>query len=416
MLQILLFRDAGKLTRGLKQSANRALLVGLFVVTMTQLVPRASALAEDDTKAAAGASASVDVLDRASSLQRAAQRAEELDQEAWKAISKDGDLDLAIMNMSEAAELARSVLGGDHWLTVLKESLAGGLKSVEKLPPAQKRLFIEASKSQSFAKFQWSQGNKQRALAQLRQAQDKRTEALGGDHVFAASFLLGLAGHECEAEDFREAKRHAADAVRILKTTWGDRNPGWAQALYYQALAENGLHEIEAAERHFREVTEILEPVAREGFSEFHMMIYSDAQLHVARLLNDQGRFGEAEPFSRRGSEILAFASRQVYGRFLESQVHVARSVSGQEKFAEAEIIFACLFKSLPANPPPDSLARIFTCYAEHLRRAHRDAEADQLEARIRKLSAQNAQPKSDNDTGSETAPSADAPAATRKK
>ena len=47
--------------------------------------------------------------------------------------------------------------------------------------------------------------------------------------------------------------------------------------LYYEALAERGLHELEPAEQHFREAIEILEPVAREGISEFFLMMYSDA-------------------------------------------------------------------------------------------------------------------------------------------
>lgn len=384
------------------------LLLYIAVVTITMAGPRTAANAADDANAATAASSPADIIDRLSRKQAAAQRIEELDQEAWKAISKEGDLDLAIMNMSHAAELARSEFGAKHWLTVLKETVATGMKSLAELPPARKQLFIEATRGESFAVFQWSQGNKERALSQMRRAHDKRIEAVGADHVLAATFLLGLSHHEREAQDFGEAKRHAADAVRFLKTRWGEKNPGWAHALYHLALAERGLHELEPAERHFRDVIEILEPVAREGFNDFYLMVFSDAQLHVARLLNDRGRFADAEPFARHGSEILAFAKQNAYGKFVESQLDVARSVSGQGKTSEADIIFNCLFKSLPANPPPEAIARVLAAYTEHLRRIHRDADAEQLEARIRKLSVQTSKPKSNSDGEAGITPSQD--------
>jgi len=400
----------------LTQLSVPVVLLWLILPAISLAAPGTAANSADDAAAASGARPAVDIIDRLSRKHAAAQRVEELDQESWKAISKEGDVARAIMSMSHAAELARSEFGGEHWLTVVKESLAAGLKSLDELPPARRQLYVEASKAQAFAVFQWSQGNKERALSLLRQAQDKRTQGLGANHILSANFLMGLAFHECDVNDFREAKRHSEEAAEILKVAWGEKSPGWANALYYEALAERGLHDLEPAEKHFREAIEILEPVAREGISEFFLMMYSDAQLHVARLLNDRGRYADAEPFARRGSDILAFASRQVLGRFLESQVDLARSVSGQERFTEADVLFACLFKSLPQNPPPDALARIFTCYAEHLRRAHRDDDAKQLQSRIQKLSAQIAKPKSDDDYGLEIAPSAGAPAATRKK
>jgi hypothetical protein len=160
-------------------------------------------------------------------------------------------------------------------------------------------------------------------------------------------------------------------------------------------MAEAGLHELEAAERDVHTAIEILEPVAREGFNDFYLAMYSDAQLYLARFLNDQERYTDAEPFARRAADILAFAPRQAYGKFLESQLDVARSVSGQGKIAEAEMIFTCLFKSLPSNTPPDVLARILARYAEHLRRDHRDVDAEELELRVRKLSAKNRNPQS---------------------
>lgn len=396
MLQTSHCVDSQQRTRGSRKPSVASLMLAFSLVGITLSIPRTAARAADSPNAAAnGGSPSNDFLERTMRKNRAAQRVEELDQEAWRAISKDGEFELAAATMSQAAELARSEFGGQHWLTILKESLAAGLKSLEKLPQDRRQLFVNALKGESVAAFQFSQGNRERALAQLRQAQDKRSQALGADHILSVYGLLGLSSTERGMQEYGEAKHHAGDAVRVLKTIWGEKNPGWAHALYFLAMAEAGLRELDAAERDVRTAIEILEPVAREGFNDFYLVIYSDALLYLARFLNEQERYGDAEPFARRGADILAFAPRQAYAKFLESQLDVAHSVSGQGKIAEAEIIFTCLFKSLPSNSPPEVIARFLSRYAEHLRRDHRDVDAEELELRVRKLSAKSRNPQS---------------------
>jgi hypothetical protein len=77
-------------------------------------------------------------------------------------------------------------------------------------------------------------------------------------------------------------------------------------------------------------------------------------------------------------------------------------------------MIFTCLFKSLNSNPPPDLAGKILACNAEHLRRNHRDAEADQLEERLRKMSAPGRN--LNLDYGGGAAPQADKQPDTQKK
>jgi tetratricopeptide (TPR) repeat protein len=315
--------------------------------------------------------------------------------------------------MSKAADLARSEFGAEHWLTKLKDSLATGLKSLAILPEPQKQLFIEAARSQSLSGYLYSNGKRDRALAQIRQARDQRDQAVGSEHILSAYFLLGLVYSECQMGDFRSGQRDADAAVSILKTAWGEKNPGYAHALYYQAIAEAGLRDLDQAEQHFREALEILEPVAREGISNHFLLMYAGVQLQLAKLLNGQERFAEAEPFARRSSELHAFAPRQTY---LEGQLDLARSLSGQGKDAEAEILFTCLIRAVQPNPPPHVMAHILALYAEHLRRVHRDTDADQLETLIQKISAKNAGPKSIDERAPEATPLADIPKGTRRK
>lgn len=414
MLQIprfLVLRQSQPRSRG--PSASELLPRILFVAVALAASSLAANAADDGGPATAALP--IDLLERAAHLQKAGQRVDELEQNAWRALSTDGDIELAVETISEAADLARAKFGDEHWLTVLKKSVASGMKSLGELTPLRRDLLFEASKGQSRAAYHASQGNRERALALNRQAQDKREQALGGDHIISVYCLLGLISNECAMEDFREGKRHAADAVRVLKSAWGEKNPGMAHALFYQAMAEAGLREFEPAEKHFRESLAILEPVAVEGCSEFYVMMHADVQLQLARLLNDLQRFADAELFARRGTEILAYAPRMTYGKYLDGQVDVARSVSGQGKMAEADIIFTCLLRSVPPNPAPETTARILTHYADHLRRAHRDADAEQLDAKISKLPVRNPSLKSSGDNGSGATPAADVPAATRK-
>jgi hypothetical protein len=130
-------------------------------------------------------------------------------------------------------------------------------------------------------------------------------------------------------------------------------------------------------------------------------------------LLNNQRRFVDVEPFARRGCEILAFSPQDAYRRFVEGQLDVVRSACGQGKNAEAEMIFTCLLKSLRSNPPPDLTAKTLACYAEHLRRNHRDAEVDQLEECLRHMSAPNRN--ANLDYGRKAAPVAEKQPDTRK-
>ena len=160
--------------------------------------------------------------------------------------------------------------------------------------------------------------------------------------------------------------------------------------LYYLARAEAGLGEIEPAERHLREAIEILETVAREGFSDHYLLMYAQSQVHLARLLNERGRYGEAGTYARGGSEILAFALPHEWGKYVEGQLELARSVSGQGKTGEAEILFTCLLRPMKPESPPEMIAKILIRYAEHLRRNHRDADAEQMDERARKLSHGN--------------------------
>lgn len=180
-----------------------------------------AALAAEVADEAPGATPSNDLYERTARRQRIARRVEKLDQDSWRSISADGDLETAFTTMSEAAVLARSEFGDDHWLAVWKNSLALGMKSLGELPYDRKELFVEASKDQARAVFLWSQGTRDRALVQLRKAQGKRTQALGDDHIISVNFLLGLALLECEVEDYRDAKRHAEGAIRGLETIWG---------------------------------------------------------------------------------------------------------------------------------------------------------------------------------------------------
>lgn len=195
---------------------------------------------------------------------------------------------------------------------------------------------------------------------------------------------------ELGMKDFLASKADAAHAARILKKAWGEKNPGYAHAIYFQALAEYGLQEWEPAERHFRQAIEILQLVAAEGHSDFYVGMYGAAQVHLARLLNDQGRYDDAEPFARSGSEVSVWGA---LAHFAEGQLEVARSVSGQGKNAEAEVVFACLIKTLDAKAPQALSNNVLGAYAEHLRRTDRDAEADRLAARLRLRSAQSSRP-----------------------
>jgi hypothetical protein len=335
----------------------------------------------------------VDLLDRATRLQAAANRIEELDQTGWKSISSEGDLDAAVAAMSEAADLARTAFGEEHWLTKLRDTLAAGVKSLAGLSPVKKQQAIEAIESQSRWNLAWPDGNRERCLSKLRQAQEKIDQVLGPDHLLSTYSLLGLANHECELGEFRSAQVHASRAVTVLKPTWGDQNPGFAHSLYALAMTEVGLKELESAELHFREAARILESVAREGISGPYLHMYAGTQLFLARMLNDQERFADAESFARRGTEIHGFSPRQTYTNYLEGQLDLARSLSGQGKIEEAEILFSCLVKVVIPNAPPHVLANILGRYTEHLRRNHRDAEADQIESRLRKLSARSERP-----------------------
>jgi tetratricopeptide (TPR) repeat protein len=216
--------------------------------------------------------------------------------------------------------------------------------------------------------------------------------------------------------EFVPAKRHAETAVRVLKNTWGEKSPGYAHALVGLAATEAELHELGSAEQHFREASEILEPAVREGLSGLHMLLYAGAQLYLARLLNDQERFAEAEPFARRGCEIHGFNARHTYSKYLEGQLDLARSLSGQGKNAEAEIVFACLIKAAQPNPSPQATVRTLTRYGEHLRRIHREADAEQLESRVRKLAEQIPNVKPNGEPGTDLVPLTDIPRSTERK
>lgn len=402
--------------RGWRRPCSPICSVGLALVVLALTSGELMAGAADVADTANGAAPSADFLERTNRRQAAAQRIDELEQETWKFVVPDGDFASATASMSRAADLARSEFGAEHWLTKLKESLATGLKSLAKLPEAQRQLFIEAAKSQSLSGYLWSNGKRDGALAQIRQSRNQRDQAVGSEHILSAYFLLGLAYNECQMGDFRSGQRDAEAAVGVVKAAWGEKNPGYAHALFYQAIAEAGLRDHDQAEQHFREALAILEPVAREGISNHFLQMYASVQLQLARLLNAQERFADAEPFARRGSEILGFAPRQSYTNYLEGQLDLARSLSGQGKDAEAEILFTCLIRSVQPNPPPHVMAHILALYAEHLRRVNRESDAEQLETLIRKISATSAGPKSIDERASEAVPLADIPKGAKRK
>lgn len=377
---------------------------------------QSGARADGENAAANSKPGAGDVLERSGRRHAAADRVEELDQQAWKAISKDGDIDQAILSMAEAAELAATEFGKEHWLCISKTSLAAGMKSLKDLPPDSRQVIIDAARSQAAATFQWSQGHREKALGQMRLVHEKRQRILGKEHILTAHSLLGLGYHECGFAQYRDAEEHLLKVVDLLRSAWGGQSPGCATALFYLAAAEVGLKDFEPAEQHLRQAIEILQPVAGDGSFDFFLMMHADAQVHLARLLNDLDRFDESEPFARRGAAVMAFFPSAAYGKYLESQIETARSLSGQGKPIEAEILFKCLIKSVPPHSPPEGGAMILRRYAEHFRRLHRDADAEGLEKRIKALLAQNRQQQPADGLPVERPALSDQPNATRKK
>lgn len=340
--------------------------------------------AEDTGNAAA---ASADLVDQAMRLGAAGNRVEELDRDAWKAIANGGDFEGAATLMSQAADLARTEFGERHWFTTLKQTLAAGLQSVAGLAQEKRDLFVEAVKGQSRSTFLRSKGEGERATLELQKSHDKCVRALGADHILSIYFSLGLIDCELRLHDYPSAKAHAEAAVRALKKAWGEKNPGYAHAIYFQGLAEYGLRDMEPARRHFREALEILEPVVRDGANDFYIGMYAGAQLNQARLLNDLEEFAAAEPVARRASALLALQNQ--YSQFMLSQLEVARSASGQGHASEAETILNFLVRASRSDAPREWSVALLSRYAEHLRRVHRDADAERLESRIREMPLQ---------------------------
>ena len=195
MIQIPCCVDSPIRARDLTWRSTAVLFLGLAVTASALLaLPRIAVHAADDANASTGARPSVDIIDRLSRKHAAAQRVEELDQESWKAISKEGDFAHAVMSMSHAAELARSEFGGDHWLAVVKESLATGLKSLEDLPPARRQLLCRDTQSPGVCRI---------SMVAREQGPGAVTVAPGPGQAFrslwepttllSANFLLGLA-------------------------------------------------------------------------------------------------------------------------------------------------------------------------------------------------------------------------------
>lgn len=293
----------------------------------------------------------------------------EMDAEAF-APPFDDNFEARATLMQNAANLSKETFGERHWHTVLKQSLADGLKSVAGLPSAKQELLREGLTAKLTAASLAAQGKRDLALRGMRRANERLVAAIGADHILTNYSLFGIVYDEARLEASEIAKEHAQIVVGFAARQWGKDHPAYGHALRNLAWAESQLREFESAEKHLQQAIAILEPVATEGLSDFYIQVYAIAHSNIARVYNEQGRYAEGEMPARQGVELLALHPNPHYVDIVAGLLEVARSESGQGRYAKAEITFTAVRRIQLSLRHPWLTEHFTTLFNEHRDRA----------------------------------------------
>ena len=110
--------------------------------------------------------------------------------------------------------------------------------------------------------------------------------------------------------------------------------------------------------------------------------------------LQDQGRYGDAEPFCLKAMELGELEFGPEHPTTAITLNNLAALYQAQGRYADAEPIFkrALAIREKALGPEHPDVATSLENYAKLLRKTERDAEAEELEARGKAIRARHAE------------------------
>lgn len=335
---------------------------------------------------AGGADSKEPFDEHAASRKKEVKHWEEVAHAPWE---DPADYEKAARGTEESAQLIEARHGKGSQQARPIRATADAFAELLRSPVEKRQLYVQAYKLRDAGYAVLARGDRVRGIRQMQQAQEQLEKVLGAGNLLLIYNLFNLTLVEAAVGEYEKGKAHSEELVFIVEREWGRGNGPLAHAIYHLAKNEYGLRDFDAAERHLNEAISLFEFMGKDRTTDWYTQMWVGVEILMARMLNEQSRFADAEPHAQRASGIATFFLREQYGNFLDAQIELARSQSGQGKDAAAEVTFRLLLSAIEKEWPPQIVIKILAPYAEHLRNDNRPGEAERVDARIKVLEEQ---------------------------
>ncbi len=294
-----------------------------------------------------------------------------------------GDIEKAIEMRSEHLEQIIAQQGADSPLAALERCGVDEWRQVAQLDTELRGTYTEAIRIAYLGSVALNENRRNASRQQLTRALEL-LEIVGEPSSYSnASVRSALALVEMRLDNVHKAVEYLEVSVSVKKELLGEKQPAYLHALIELAVANVRCKDFEAAEAYLDEVIH----QAREQNAR-HTIWYANALQVLSYVRLDQGRPLEAQALCLH-SRGIAIEAGVVYPRF-EAQIAKALGYSlialGNFNEAEKTLQPALGYFEQGFAQSVEVSTEVFESYSSVLRKLGRDAEAEQVDARLVEL------------------------------